>query len=87
MADDNYSDNLLRLLTAQASLLTGMVASREMFGKGYFALGVAEKAAVDQAVLAMVLANYQTLTPEFLARPKSPQQAGFGIPGAAPKQE
>jgi hypothetical protein len=69
MVDDNYSDNLLRLLTAQVSFLTGMVAAQQMFEKGYFALSASEKAAVDQSVLATVVANYQTLTPEFLVGP------------------
>jgi hypothetical protein len=87
MADSTYSDNLLRLLVSQVTCLTGLVAAQQMFGRSYFALGGPEKTAVDQAVLAMVLTNYQTLTPEFLAGPKSPQQAGFGIPAAAPTKE
>jgi hypothetical protein len=87
MADDDFGNNLLRLLTSQVSLLTGMVAAQQMFGLSYFSLSVAEKAAVDHAVLAAVLGNYQTLTPEFLAGPKPPQQAGFGIPAGAPTKE
>ncbi len=80
MTDETYSDNLLRLLTAQVTLLVGMTAAQQMFGRGYFALSQTEKAAVDQTVLGMVLGNYQALTPEFLAGPKPPQQAGFWIP-------
>jgi hypothetical protein len=87
MADNTFSENLLRLLTAQITLLIGMTAAQQMFGRGYFSLSVTERAAVDQAVLGLVLGNYQALTPEFLAGPTPPQQAGFGIPAAAPTSE
>jgi hypothetical protein len=87
MADNTFSENLLRLLTAQITLLIGMTAAQQMFGRGYFSLSVTERAAVDQAALGLVLGNYQTLTPEFLAGPTPPQQAGFGIPAAAPTPE
>jgi hypothetical protein len=87
MADEKFSDNLLRLLAAQVSVLTVVVAAQQMFGRGYFSLSAAEKTAVDQAVSAAVLGNFQVLTPEFLAGPKPLQQAGFGIPAAAPMKE
>jgi hypothetical protein len=88
MAEDfDFNTNLMRLVAGQLHFLLGITAAREMFGKSYFALGAPEKAALDQAVVTGVLGNYQVLTPEFLVGPKSPQQAGFGIPAAAPKQE
>jgi hypothetical protein len=64
-----------------------MTAAREMFGKSYFSLGLSEKFAVDQAVLGMVAANYQSLTAESLAAQKTQQPAGFGFPTAPPKPE
>jgi hypothetical protein len=80
MAEENFNDNLLRMVAAEFHLLNALTASREMFGKGYFALGVAEKAAVDQTVFANVAANYQALTPEFLAGQKAPEPMGFRAP-------
>ena len=79
MADESFSDNLLRAIAAELHLLTGMTAAREMYGKSYFSLGVGEKAAVDQAVLAMVAANYQWLTPESLAAQRGQQPMGFRV--------
>jgi hypothetical protein len=87
MAEESFTDNLLRAVVAQLHLLNGMTASREMFGKGYFSLGLSEKIAVDQAVLGMVAANYQSLTAESLAAQKAPQSMGFGVPTSSPKAE
>ena len=50
-----------------------------MFGKSYSALGVGEKIAVDQAVLNLVGANYQAITPELLKG----QTAQAGVTGFA----
>ena len=80
MAEEKFSDNLLRAIAAELHLLTGMTAAREMFSKSYFALGVSEKATVDQAVLNMVAGNYQSLTPEALASLKSSSSSGFPNP-------
>jgi hypothetical protein len=33
MADEKFSDNLLRLLAAQVSVLTVVVAAQQMFGR------------------------------------------------------
>ena len=48
---DEFSTNLQRAAVAHLHLLCGMTAAREMFGKSYFSLAVAEKTAVDQTVL------------------------------------
>ena len=80
MAEEKFSDNLLRAIAAELHLLTGMTAAREMFSKSYFALGVSEKATVDQAVLNMVAGNYQSLTPEALASQKAQVAVGFLTP-------
>ena len=67
MADDTFSENLLRALVAETHFLNCQFAAREMFGRGYFALGQGERAAVDQAVLSMVGGNYTAVTREWLA--------------------
>ena len=67
MAEENFTINLLRLVSAQQMLSLGLQAAREMYGKSYFALGVAEKVALDQTVNQMIAANYQNLTPAYLA--------------------
>jgi hypothetical protein len=87
MAEEKFSDNLLRAIAAELHFLSGMTAAREMFGKSYFSLGIGEKGAVDQAVFGMVAANFQTLTAESLAAQESRQPAGFGIQPAGPTQE
>jgi len=53
------------------------VVAREMFGKSYFSLGVAEKMTVDQTTVGIVAGNYQALTPEALAGQKTPTAMGF----------
>jgi hypothetical protein len=80
MAEEKFSDNLLRAIAAELHFLNGMTAAREMFAKSYFSLGLSEKIAVDQAVLGMVAANYQTLTAESLAAQQSQQPMGFRAP-------
>jgi hypothetical protein len=87
MAEENFTINLLRLVSAQQMLSLGLQAAREMYGKSYFALGVAEKVALDQTVNQMIAANYQNLTPAYLAAqtPKSP--VGFQVPTAATKPD
>jgi hypothetical protein len=76
MAEEKFSDNLMRVIAAELHFLNGLTAAREMFGKSYFSLGLSEKTAVDQAVLGMVAGNYQNLTPESLSQ-TTQQPAGF----------
>jgi hypothetical protein len=83
MAEEKFSDNLMRAMVAQLHFLNGMTAAREMYGKSYFSLGVGEKAAVDQAVFGMVAANYQSLTPESLLSQPTQQPMGFQAPTEA----
>jgi hypothetical protein len=80
MAEEKFSDNLLRVVAAELRLLNGMTVAREMFSKSYFALGVSEKVTVDQTVLSMVASNYQGLTPEMLAGQKAPEAVDFLTP-------
>jgi hypothetical protein len=77
MADENFSDNLLRAVASELHLLNRMTAAREMFSKSYFSLGVVEKATVDQTVMSMVAGIYQSFTPEALASRKAQEPIGF----------
>lgn len=77
MAEDSFETNLTKLLAAELYFLLAMTASRELYGKSYFALGVAEKAAIDQLLLGSVAANFQALTPETLKAQVSQSKAGF----------
>jgi hypothetical protein len=83
MAEETFSDNLLRAVVAQLHLLNGMTFAREMFSKSYFALGAAEKATVDQTMINMLAGNYQSRTPETLASQKTAEPVGFLTQSAA----
>jgi hypothetical protein len=77
---DEFLTNLLKTVVAENYVLCGLQASREMFGKSYFALGVSEKVSVDQAVSAMVWANFQGLKPEMFS-----DQTGKGFAFQGPQ--
>lgn len=85
MAED-YATNLLRGTMAHVYFQSAMLASQQMFSKPYFALGIAEKIAVDQAVYGHLVHFYQMLTPEFFVGQQqlAAQPVGFGIPKADP---
>ena len=71
MPDDNFDTNLLRMIAAELHYQTVMQVAREMYGKSYFSLGVGERQIVDQNTFGQVAANFQALTPEFLAQTKT----------------
>ncbi len=77
---NEFDTNLLRMIAAELYFSLGIQAAREMYGKSYFSLGVGEKAAVDQAVLAAVGGNYQAMTPDFLTGPATKPPVGFQTP-------
>jgi hypothetical protein len=78
--EQQFSDNLMRAMVAELHVLNLQTASQGMFGRGYFSLGVGDKLAVDQVVLAAVGGNYSMVTPEWLAGQATQQQpVGFGI--------
>ena len=68
MAED-FQLNILKLICAELYFLAGLTASREMYGKSYYALGVGEKAAVDQAVNSQIFGNLATITPALFVQP------------------
>ena len=90
--DEKFAVNLLRVLSAQLALRNSLAIAREMFGKSYLSLGHGGKIAVDQAVFGYTAANYQALTPEFLADQQARQPMGIPIqqlaptPGSSPSQ-
>ena len=77
MTDEKFQLNLLRLVAAETFFLCSLNASREMYGKSYFSLGVAEKQAVDQQVLSQIGGNFQSLTPEWFAPQTEGPKVGF----------
>jgi len=80
MAEEKFNDNLMRMVAAELHLLNSVTVAREMFGRGYYALGAGEKAIVDQTVFASVQGNYQAITPPFLASQATTQPMGFRAP-------
>ena len=80
MDKEEFVTNIMRMMVAEAHFQSCLLAAREMFGRGYFSLGVAEKIAVDQAVIGFVGGNYQTLTPELLASQQAQEPVGFRAP-------
>jgi hypothetical protein len=78
MAED-FNTNMMRMICGTLYFSASMQASREMYGKSYFSLGIGERAALDQVVLASVAANFQNVTPEKLASQSTAKPAGFQI--------
>jgi hypothetical protein len=77
LMDAKFSTNLLRMIAAQTVFQNALSASREMFGKSYFSLGLPEKNAVDQAVVGAIQGNMQLITPQFLEGQQAQQPIGF----------
>lgn len=76
----DFQVEVIKLVAAELYFLTGLTASREMYGKSYFSLGVSEKAAVDQAVWTQISGNLAAITPQIFAKQIPGQKAGFEIP-------
>lgn len=79
MTNEIFATNLMKMLAAELHFQSTLLVAREMYGRGYFALGVGERAVVDQTVFGHVASNYTAITPEFLAGQASTQPMGFGI--------
>ncbi len=83
MANDDeelFTSDLIRMVAAELYSLMSLTASREMFGRSYYSLGIGEKNAVDQIVLQQVGGNYVGITPELLRSQGLRQPLGFEIP-------
>ena len=61
------------MIAAELYFSASLQAAQSMFGKSYFALGVAEKLALEESVRANVLGNYAAITPEWLSNIAKPQ--------------
>jgi len=75
--EQSYETKLLRLVAAETFFLCSLNASREMYGKSYFSLGVAEKQSLDQQVLSQISGNFQSLTPAWFGEPTEGPTVGF----------
>jgi hypothetical protein len=75
-----FETNLLKMIAAEMHFLVTMTAAREMYGKSYFALGVAEKGSLEQMAILTVGAMFQGITPEFLKGQTTQPVAGFQVP-------
>jgi hypothetical protein len=82
-----FETRLLKWIAAELYFLAGMNASREMYGKSYFSLGVAEKQAVDGAVWTQISGNFQQITPQLLGEQPEVPKVGFHPPGAQEQSE
>ncbi len=82
--DERFAINLLRMIAASAYYQCALATSRDMFGRSYTSLGIGDKTAVDQAVLAYVGSNFQTITPELLEAQQGRQPMGFPIQAPTP---
>lgn len=80
MAEDKFELNLLKMVSAELYFLLGMQAAREMYGKSYFSLGVAEKATLDGVVWQNVEGNFRALTPDFAMFQTDQKPVGFQAP-------
>jgi len=76
-ANEDFTTNMLRMVCGALVSSISLQASREMFGKSYFSLGMGERAILDQAVFAMLAANFQSVTPENLATQATAKPVGF----------
>ena len=82
---DEFSNNLLRMATAELHILNLQMAAREMFGRGYFSLSETERQAIVNTVWMASKGMYDWLTPEALQPPEGTQQPpGFVPPSVRP---
>jgi hypothetical protein len=75
-----FETNLMRAQLAATWFSLCLQTAHDLLGKSYLSLSQAEKTAVDQVVLANVGANFQAITPEWLAAQPAQQPMGFQAP-------
>ena len=84
--DEKFAVNLLRMIAAELHLQSVIAASRAMFGREFFSLGVGERATLDQSVMGHLAGYYHPITPEFLESQESQQaRQPMGFPIQAPQ--
>ena len=79
MPEQDFLTNIARMIAGTLYFSASMQAAREMYGKGYFSLGIGEKTVVDQLVFGAIAANYHAVTPENLKQQTAQQPAGFQV--------
>jgi hypothetical protein len=75
--EKDFDSKVLKLVASELYFLTALTASREMYGKSYFSLGVAEKQAVDSAILSQISGNFHAITPEWFGDQPEAPKVGF----------
>lgn len=75
--DKDFDSKVLKFIASELYFLTALSASREMYGKSYFSLGIAEKQAVDSAVWNQTYGNFQQITPQLLGEQPEAPKVGF----------
>src|ERR1700691_5355748 len=83
MADEDFQQNILRMIAAELWFIAGLQASQATFGKSYTSLSVVEKGVVDQLVNGALGGNYNQITPAWLAGQKAATTVGFAVPASA----
>lgn len=85
MAEERFEDNLARVAGTCLFHVAHLLTAREMFGKGYYALGQGEKSTVDRTVFQTVASYYSQITPEMLkSQAAQAKQPGFQGPQNTP---
>jgi hypothetical protein len=75
-----FDTNLLRMIAAELWLSNRLQVARDLFGRGYLSLSQTEKTAVEQTVFAILGADYNLITPEWLQAQRTQQPMGFQAP-------
>jgi hypothetical protein len=79
---NDFETKLLKMVAAEIYFSLAMTASREMYGKSYFSLGVSEKTTLDGVVWQNVFGNFQELRPDFAMFQTDQKPVGFQNPSA-----
>ena len=87
--NEQYVEDLLRFVAATLWGIYTLQASREIFGKEYTQLGVAEKGVLDSPVPGQIRSNMLMLTPDILEklRPAAGRPVGFQPPPNASQEK
>ncbi len=88
--NEQYVEDLLRFVAATLWGIYTLQASREIFGKEYTQLGVAEKRVLDSPVPGQIGSNMLMLTPDILEkslRPAAGRPVGFQPPPTASQEK
>ena len=88
--DEEYTQNLLKFVASSQYCIMQFEASKALYQKSYYQLGVGEKIAVESLVNQHLGANYGALTAEVLNTMKSRKESkveGFQVPQPSPEAQ